>query len=227
MAYRRYPKRKVYRRRRRAPASSSWFSTKSFTPQSAYALATQAAKDIWYLKGLVNSEMLKYDISTTSTAVNSSGTIIPLSGIAQGDGDSARTGNSILIRKMLLRMQFYQNAAAANTTFKVLLFMDKQQIGDTAPAVTDVLDSASTLSPLNSNTVGRFNVLGSWLFHTSTDRDTVVEKNFFKDLRTHIRYNGNLGTDIQKNGIYLLMISDQGTNIPTVYYNWRLSYHDN
>lgn len=207
------------RRGRRTP----WYNKKYSTLQ----LAKKAAQGVYYLKGLVNSEMLKYDIATTSASINTTGSVIHLTNIAQGDTDNARTGNSILARKMLLRMQFYQNAAAVNTTFKVILLMDKQQVSDTGPAVTDILDAASTLSPLNSNTVGRFNILGSWLFHTSTDRDTVVEKTFFKDLRTHIRWNGTTASDIQKNGVYLMLISDQATNVPTVFYNWRLSYHDN
>ena len=112
--------------------------------------------------------------------------------------------------------------------YKVLILRDEQQVSDTAPTVSDILDTVSTLAPLNSNTVGRYKILKSAFFHTSNARDTVKEMNWYLPMQHHIRYNGTTNTDVQKGGLYMLLLSDQAVGTaPTIFYNFRLSYHDN
>lgn len=208
--------------RRKAAAASAWYDKK----YSAKDLAIKALKNTQYLKGLVNSEMYKYDLASSQT-ISNTGSVVALANIAQGDTDATRTGNSLLARKMFMRMTFTQAAAADDTLYRVIFFIDKQQVGDTSPAVSDVLDTVSTLAPLNSATTGRFKILKNYFFHTSNSSDTVNHKVCYKDLYHHIRYNGTAAADIQKGGIYMLVLSDQSVNVPTIFYNWRLSYHDN
>lgn len=193
---------------------------------SALALAKQALKDIWYLKGLVNSEMMKNDVASSTTIANT-GSIIRMVDIAQGDADGQRTGNSILLRGINLKLVFTQNVSATDTLYRIILFQDTQQVADTNPAVADVLESVSTLAPLNSESVGRFKIMKNWFFHTSNSSDTVKHVKYYLNLRQHMRYNGTASTDYQKGGIYLLILSDQGTNTPTMFYNKRVYYHDN
>jgi len=68
MPPRRYARRKTYRKKK--SYNKGIFNTNNFTPQSAYSLAVQAAKDIWYLKGLVNSEMLHNQSTGSTTTPN-------------------------------------------------------------------------------------------------------------------------------------------------------------
>jgi len=215
MVYRKTYKKKQYKKK-------PWYNRK-YTPAE---VAYRAYRGVRYLKGLVNSELLKSD-TNSNTTISNSGTIIRMVDIAQGDGDGQRTGNSILIRSINLKMAFFQHASATDTLYRVILLQDKQQQADTNPTVADILESTSTLSPLNSDTVGRFKILKNWFFHTSDASDTVKHFNFFLNLRQHMRYNGSASTDYQKDGIYLLLLSDQSTNTPTIYYNKRVSYHDN
>lgn len=195
-------------------------------PQQALALAKSAWSSIRQIRGLVNSEMFKYDVAS-SQAVANTGSIINILRIGQGDGDGGRTGNSVLVRNIFARFTFTQHASAIDTLYRMILFVDKQQIGDTSPAVSDVLDSVSCLSPLNSNTCGRFQVLRNWYFHTSNARDTVKSLKFSKSLYHHVRFNGSAADDVQKGGIYLMLLSDQASNTPTCFYNIRVSYRDN
>ena len=61
----------------------------------ALAVATLAARNYKYIRGLVNSELYKFD-GTGSMAVDNAGTITGFHLITQGDQDNQRTGNSTL-----------------------------------------------------------------------------------------------------------------------------------
>lgn len=194
---------------------------------AAYATAMVAARNIRYIKGLVNSELYKYDIGTTAVAVNNStGQVIHLSTLGQGDTDATRTGNSVLAKSILVNMDFVRNSSATITFLKCMIVIDTQQVSDTAPTISEILDQTSTLSPLNNSTVGRFKVLKNYNFSLHDNKPCTSLK-FFQKMYHHIRFNGPFSTDIQKGGIYLVVLSDQPTNTPTMYYNSRLSYHDN
>jgi len=214
------PPRSKFRRssRRKTP----WYRKK----YDAMSLAAKAAKGVWYLKGLVNSEML-HNQGLGNSTISSSGNMLLLNGMAQGDTSSGRTGNSILMRNVHLRLGFTQNAVATSTYYRVMLVLDTQQISDTTPAVTDVLETASPWSPLATASSGRFKIWKSWLFSTDDDKAQTKILQLYKSFRLHTRYNGSAGTDIQKNGLYLLTISDQATNVPALFYSWKVGYHDN
>lgn len=190
-------------------------------------MAYKAFRGFQYIKGLVNSETF-FIVNSASSTPDTSGSVIHLSPVSIGDGQSARTGNSILAKNLFGRIVFNQNVTAVTTRIRFLILRDTQQIGDTSPAVTDVLNSADVLSPLNATLYpGRFNILYDQLILLDdTLRQTCSRKIYIK-LNNHIKYNGSATSDIAKNGLYMLMISTQGTNTPTVDYNLKLSYHDN
>lgn len=206
-------------RQKRVP----WYEKK----YNAMQLAHKAYKGVWYLKGLVNSEML-HIINSSAANVSNTGTIASLTNIGQGDGITSRTGNSILVRNLLIRLTLEQHATATKTFYRIMLVVDTQQIGDTAPGVTDVLESASTLSSLDTNEPGRFVVLKNWFTCTDSAGGTTQALEWYTDnLMLHTKYNGTSSSDIQRNGIYLLLLSDQATNTPSINYNVKIGYHDN
>nr|UOF80963.1 capsid protein [Cressdnaviricota sp.] len=219
MAYSRsYSKRPVRRYKRK----TSWYNKKYSTLQ----LAKKAAKGVYYLKGLVNSEML-HNQSTGSTNTDSTGTMTLLNGMAQNDTVNGRTGNSILMRNLFLRLGFVQHASATSTVYRVMVVQDSQQIGDTTPAISDILESVSVYSPLSTASSGRFKILKNWMFSTSNASNTVKLLEKYFDFRFHTRFNGTASTDIQKNGLYLVTLCDQATNKPSFNYTWKVGYHDN
>lgn len=213
--------RRVYRRRRRR-RTAPWYRRR----YTAMQLATKAAKGVWYLKGLVNAEM-HHHIKASSGSITNSGTVLHLTDIAQGDNDAERTGKSIFVRNVFSRLAVEQHASATHTGIRMILFIDTQQVADTSPSVTNVLESTSILSSLNTETAGRFKVLKDWTFYVNDTSSTTRVIKYFKNLRHHVRYNGTAGTDQQKGALYLLYLSDEGTNQPTLYWNIKLGYHDN
>jgi len=213
---RKYSRRPTYRRK------SPWYKRK----YNAMQLAAKAAKGVWYLKGLVNSEMLHTNIAA-STTISSTGGVIHLTGLAQGDTSSGRTGNSVLFRNLLQRIRITLNSSASTTYVRYMLVQDNQQIGDTTPTIADVLESVDVLSPLATASQGRFKVLQSKVIALDNVKSKTYLTTKYKDMRHHVRYNGSANTDIQKGGIYFMFVSDQSITTPTLDYNFKLGYHDN
>lgn len=213
-------------RRSRRYRKTPWYSKR----YSAIQLAAKAARGVRYLRGLVNSEMLHADTNFSLATVTGSGAMNHLTALSQGDAANARTGNSILLRSLAYRFKLEINSSVtANTTITMLILQDTQQIGDTQPSVTDVLSQAQTYSLLSTNTAGRFKIMKrrSFLLTPASGGRPAVEHKGFMNLYSHVRYNGTASSDIQKNGLYVLFISSESVNYPTVSGSFRIGYHDN
>lgn len=187
-------------------------------------LAIKGLRQISYLKGLVNSEVLKSE-TTISTTAGTTAVVTHLTGVAQGDTVSGRTGNSIYVRKCIARFLFEWQALTP-TGVRLMLVLDKQQVGDTSPSVTDILTTATLNSWLNPATVGRFSILYNKRFVLDTNKPMWVF-DIIRNMRHHVRYNGTASTDIQRGGLYLIAFSTDNTNPPSYQCNARIEYHDN
>lgn len=189
-------------------------------------MASKAWSGVKYIYGLVNSEKYKHDISSSANP-DTSGTIIPLTSIAVGDTDATRTGNAIYVRSVLCNMVVQIHASATNTTYRYMIIRDKQQAEDTSPSIGSVLDTVGVHTPLNSATVGRFDILKDMTYNINTVGTPTRIHKVYLPMRSHVRYNNTASTDITKNGLYLILISNEATNVPSVTYFVRVSYHDN
>lgn len=213
---RRYKRR---RRRRRKP----WYDRK-YTPME---VAKAALKTATYVKSLVNVEQKLLD-TAVDRSVSNTGHIDHVSAIAQGDGISNREGNSVKATLISMRLSGYIHASATNTQVRYMLVMDNQTVSDSTPAVDDILESVNTRSFLDIARLGRFTILVDGhipLVASAANGAFYREHNI--PLNNHIRFNGTASTDIQKNGLYFLTLSDQATNTPVVNTQIRLRYVDN
>lgn len=178
---------------------------------------------------MINSEHKKFDASIASTPSGTAATITHLSGITQGDSDQNRTGNSLLAKSIYIQGRIVKHASATSTVVRLMLIRDNQQVADTAPTTTEILDpslGALIDCPLNNETVGRFSVLYSRKFVVNADRSSTFFK-VYKKMNSHVRYNGANAGDSQKNHLFWVAISDETTNVPNVHGISRLSYIDN
>lgn len=225
MAY--YRRKRFYKKRRRK-SYRPWYQRKYSTAQ----LASIAFQKVKYLAGMINSEKHVHDVQINNATT--SGSVLALSNVAQGDTDSTRTGNSFLAKSIYAQLQLVGNVNQIVTQVRLMIVRDNQQVGDSAPTVANILD-ASAISylqaPLSSEEKGRFTVLHDSLnvlsqkFTTDTPLKT---KKIWCPMNKHIRFNGTGASDIQKNGLYLVIIHDAtSTNYPTIYGNSRLSFYDN
>jgi len=223
---RRYGRR--MRRRRGRPAWLSFIRSKKAVSNTG-SLAYMAWKGVKRLKRLVNVEKKKFD-QTIDTTVSTTGSVLPLSNVAQGDTDQTRDGNSIKPLYLFGRARMTLYPSGGDTSLRVILLRDTQQTADTTPVIGDILDGSFaldfTLCPLNNESVGRYTILSDRTYTMYTDKP-ILTTILRVRLGGHIRFNGVNGTDIQKNGLYLLLVSNQATEVPTFQWAPRLTYTDN
>ena len=216
----------VYRRRTirrsRRGRKTPWYNKKYSTAQ----LARTAYRGVKYIRGLVNSETFKHDVTGTFD-VNNAWSVTPLNQVPVGDTKDARTGNSILQKSLMRRMRITKHSSAAHTVFRYLLIVDKQQVADTNPTGANVFELNNNIdSLLSRDTCGRFTILVDKTITLSEDKPIYHLERFHR-LSSHARFNGTATTDIQRNGLYFFIMSDQATYSPTFDYYFRLTYHDN
>lgn len=221
---------RYFRRRGRFARRGRFRRRKRFMPRlSNLQMASMLAKRAWsgvkYIKGLVNSEKHVFE-SNLTTAVDSAGVINGLISVAQGDTNITRSGNSIFCRKLVMRGSYLLHASATSTVIRYIIFVDNQQVSDTAPAVTAVLAAADVDSMLNVGNWGRFQLL--------LDRTIVLDSNYPKryvkhviPMKHHVRFNGAAASDNQKGTFYILQISDEATNTPTPNLTFQTYFYDN
>lgn len=104
-------------------------------------------------------ELKVYDISSSANAYSTTGTVSPVTqGIIQGDSITQRDGDVVVIKDVLINVNFV--TSSATNSFRMILFRDRMAFGAT-PAVTDVLVSASYISGYNqaNQQTNRFQII--------------------------------------------------------------------
>lgn len=219
MAYKKRTTKRYTRRRTLAPQS---------TLQKAFTTASKALKLAMYMKGMINCEKKYADIAY-SGGIDYNGAINLITNIAQGSDVGNRDGNSILVRSLNFK-QVWRIVGTTDTNVRTIIFLDTQNTGS-APTVSDVLQAIGTvtapLSPLQVDHLTRYKILGDYKFILSVNDKSSREIARYMKLYFHEKFTGPLATDIYKNALYVLNISDKIASVPTVEAYHRLGYYDN
>lgn len=190
--------------------------------------AKAAYSGVKYLRSLVNVEKHALFLNA-STTPDTNGTVICLNTLSQGDGEANRTGDSILSKMIHVNMKISINAAASNSTVRVILFWYRQPAGATA-TVTLPLQAASNQSCYNHDTAKLYSVIYDKQYNLSIsgqqERSLMITRKFYQ---VHTTYNGNAGTsaDIETNALWMLLISDEATDTPTCLWRSEFMFIDN
>lgn len=182
-------------------------------------------KELMALKKLINVEKKFIDTGVIAVNPSNTGTNTILTNIAQGADYNQRNGNSIKLSSTYLKLIFANNPTSAATFLRVMMFIDNDNIGS-APAVTDVLEAASVVSPLNHTNGKRFKILSDKTLCASLQGPDIVKYNQYKMLSNHVKYS-NATTGSREGQLYILLISDQSVNTPSVSYFVRSRFIDN
>lgn len=217
MAYQKYYKRarKYYKK------GKKWANT----PQTPKALALQALKGLRYVKGMINCE---YHLRDISIPLGTQSSITNITAIPQGDGNGQRTGNSILCRSIYIKGFLQINSSVSvNTRLTLVLVRDLQQISDNAPSITDIFTTIQPETLVNTANAGRFKIMWRQTYNLIPNQRPVLNISKYIKTYQHVRYNGSAATDVQKNGMYLLVLTSEATNYPTIGLTSRIGYYDN
>lgn len=182
------------------------------------------------------TEQKAIDIALATYQVNTTGAFTLLNGCIQGTDFNERIGRKIIPRSVYIRGQMYPELARTSVTAgvqetlaqlgRMILFVDLQPNG-AAPAVTDLLNTASSFSQLNLNNRDRFRILVDKAFafpnavkaftalgSTSGTYGSNFKLKIYKKLQMETIYNsGNAGTiaDIQSGALYILWLGSEAS----------------
>lgn len=210
------------RRQRRRRKPLPWYKRK----YTAAEMAGKALSGVNKLRKLVNVEMKKHDRYDTHT-VTTNPEEFGLCYLPEGSGENQRNGTSIKLQSLYMRAKLTIHPSATYSLCRLVLVQDKQQISDTTSPWEACFSTNDILSPTNRElNQGRFTILYDEVIRLDTSKLNFFVKKYIP-IGNHVKYNGAAGSDIQKNGLYLMCISDEVTNGPSLTHYTRITYTDN
>lgn len=176
------------------------------------------------------------------TNIGDPGSIDLITEVAEGTGIGQRIGDEIRVKNIAISGRFLANAvvqAAVGSAYRLAVVVDKQQVSDTNPAVSDIFDPVRPEAlNVSLNALKSFKVL--WMsqvfypnmMHINSNISSLgaptqgfaFEHNIVCDIK--VRFNGPLGTDIESNGIYFCIISTDTNDTLDVDSYYRVGYID-
>lgn len=190
-----------------------------------------------------NLQVRAYDGGLNDSAVPTwAGDVYLLSSVAAGNAMNER--QALRIKPVHFEGRFQTSAdgdymLATSQEIRVIIFQDLQQVSDSKTTVDDVLESLNdrqvTLTPAYDKDVpGKVRIyhdrVYSWGFNSPSSQ--LDEFTIDGGSMLPISFNGTSSSDIQKNGLYLLVVSSTSTSpTPANYwppgfnFRWRLQFH--
>jgi hypothetical protein len=156
---------------------------------------------------------------------------VSISSIVQGLDFTNRVGDSIKMQHIEVRGRIYKNAVATQSLYRILLIRDLDGYG-TTPNVGDIMEGVGTVSApltqLDFLNRKRFAVLYDELNTLNSTGDSTATFEISMPHGGHILYLGTTAAAASngKGSLYLLFISDEGTNTPTFGFSSRIVFTD-
>lgn len=164
---------------------------------------------------------------------NTSTNIFSLSEVAQGVAITERVGLKLSAKHMRLRYNI-RTATTGSQNARLIVVQYKKQVSDTPPTLAMVLED--TARPATSDYAftttkfkDSFRLLHDRVFSFNQAAGPAVQHvEVTLPLNNTITYNGVAATDLEKNGIYMLLISDiaAASSPPTLNYASCLYFSD-
>lgn len=171
------------------------------------------------------SERKYKDVTQAATTVTTTASVTNMVPMAAGTSSTTAIGNQFQVKSWLWRASITPNATAGVNYLRVILVRDKQSSG-AAPAIADILESSTNyMSPLADKYSDRFKILFDKLYTVDTDANGAQVDKIYRKFNFKVVYDSasNLA---YTNGLYLIQISDQATNGPSVAWYSRVRYID-
>lgn len=217
-------KRKATSRKRKAPSRMQVYG----------AAGKQLWHDVKRLKQLINVETKVAPVTNIASPTSIGATTgtqvsVLLNPIAQGDGYASRTGLSVRSQRLYGNYRLLPGASATiPQEVRVVILRDKRQIDSTAPVWSDVFASDHPLTMFDPTEIDRWQILHDELVELSVASPR-MSKGFrpVHQIGFHCKYSTSASGSINENGLYLMALSTDGTNPPSIEYSFFYEYTDN
>lgn len=158
-----------------------------------------------------------------------------LTNIAQGTSPSQREGRRVELKKMILKVYFELNDTTPTATMIRMLVVRKINNDAAAnPPITDILNFASVNSLRNLDNTDNYKVLYDRVYSMDPNsqkfRHLVVPFSWAQyGIKQVYRLAATTGStvDIERNSLFIIFISSETTNPPSVSWDTRIRFIDN
>lgn len=218
--------------------------------QASLALAKKVSKLSKLVKGIQPELKFFTGSGTFANVTDTAGAAASVCLIPAGVDQSERISDRIRVKRFQLQVRISSGSGSVGATptaeefSRFYLVQDTQQVSDTVVTPTDVIQNISNPSfpILNvSNALGRYKMLwfsplfvhariasasvaGAVAFPNTVTQTPVAL--FDKQMDLIITYNGTAATDIQKNGLFLVISTNLAADTLDADFNYRISYLD-
>ena len=190
--------------------------------------ANAALSAVRTLKRQVETKAIGFSFNST---ISTTPSVTHLTAIAQGDGNNNRDGDHLNVKSIKLRGVLRSNGAQPNQSLvRVLIVQNMRQQPDTDASMASQFSSASIYA-FNLAGVGFKNLYVHYdKVHAVPNGQEIAAGTFalgrkFIDVEIRpkypvkVSYNDTATTDIDRNGFYLIAVTDVATNNPT--FTWE------
>ncbi len=150
------------------------------------------------------------------------GNVVSLCAIGQGSTASTREGVKIRLKSIEFGGECVIHASATHTSVRVMIVRDNSRDA-TIPGVTSIFDSLADMIGFEPRTESlfrnrKYTVLWDKKFYLGTAGDGNIGEvlHFYKSLNHLVTFSGPNSTDEGPGMLYLIGISDEGTNTPVL-----------
>jgi len=146
--------------------------------------------------------------------------------IAIGTSSNERVGNRIKLDRLRLRTEIVKSTAANNTNCRILVVESKlaELLYPTDVLTDDEVNAPYSLQLLET---GDLRVVYD-LYFTLDEYHPTKTIDITRKLREYVQWRGTTSTPASNagGGLFMFLISDAASNVPTFTSRWGLCYHD-
>lgn len=198
----------------------------------AWSLAKRTATGLNEIRKLINVEEKVIEVDYASNTFDTSGDLISISTVAQGLNFNERVGNSIKLQEIEINARIFMNTTSGNTVYRFLVVRDLDGYG-TTPTPADILSNGvgSSTAPLAIKDFlnrKRFSILFDEMGTLSPQGERGVYIHVKMDHAGHILYLGTAAAAASngKGSLYILVLSDETVNVPSLAFQSRVTFTD-
>jgi hypothetical protein len=171
---------------------------------------------------------------STTLACDGTGAVFLLNGIAPGYAIDQRLGRTIILDSISFRILDQVTPTTGLDQYHRILLVEDHQPNGAAPALTDILDSNSTVSMPNLANRARFRIIYDLLDKLNASTEPDSNKSFVVPrLPLNLRVVFNAGTagtvaDIVTNSLYLLVVGSLNAGVTAGFttISSRIKFHN-
>jgi len=198
----------------------------------AWSLAKRTASGLNEIRKLINVEEKVIEVDYASNTFDTSGDLVSISTVVQGLDYNQRVGNSIKLQEIEINARIFMNTTSGNTVYRFLVVRDLDGYG-TTPAVSDILANGvgSATAPLAIKDFlnrKRFSILFDEMGTLSPQGERGVYITVKMEHAGHILYLGSTAAAASngKGSLYILVLSDETVNMPSLAFQSRVTFTD-